>query len=180
MHERRFNGGIDRLRSPERISLFEVERVVKLSLENLDAKNMLDVGTGSGLFAEEFIKQGLEASGIDVSEEMLEAAQWHVPAGNFKKGLAEKIPYSDKSFDLVFLGVVLHETDDLDKAIKEAHRVSRKRVAILEWPYTVGEYGPPLGHRIEPALLDTLIKKNGFKSSEKISLNNLELYLLES
>lgn len=178
MHERRFHGDVDRLRTPERIKLLEVKRVVKLSLDNIYVKSVLDIGTGSGLFAEEFAEHGLEVSGIDVSEEMLKEAQKYLPHGNFKKGLAEDIPFPDGSFDLVFLGVVLHETDDLNKALNEAKRVSKNRVAILEWPYTKGEYGPPLEHRINPELLSSLIKKSGFKDYKKVSLSSLELHLL--
>ena len=178
MHERRFHD-VGRLRTPERIKLLEVEQVVKLILENTNVKNVLDVGTGSGLFAEEFSRHGLEITGIDVNENMLEAARKHLPQGNFKYGLAEDIPLPDDSFDLVFLGVVLHETDDLNKALNEAKRVSKQRVAILEWPYTEGVYGPPLEHRIKPELLDSLIKECGFKEYEKIPLKNIELHLLK-
>jgi ubiquinone/menaquinone biosynthesis C-methylase UbiE len=178
MHERRYNGGIERLRTPERIALLEAKRVIELSLEKLDAQNVLDVGTGSGLFAEEFAKHGLYVTGIDASNEMVEAARKHIPSGHFEKAIAEQIPFPDNSFDLVFLGVVLHETDDLSKALKEVHRVVRKRAAILEWPYSQAEYGPPLEHRIKPELFDSLIQQCGFKGYEKISLKNLELYLL--
>ncbi len=178
MHERRYNGGIDRLRTPERIALLEVSKVVELSIENLNIQNVLDVGTGSGLFAEEFAQRGMEVSGIDASDEMVEAAKRHVPNGRFEKAVLEKLPFPDDSFDLIFLGVVLHESDDLNQALKEVHRVAKKRAAILEWPYTQAEYGPPLEHRIKPELFNSLIMQNGFKSYDKISLENLVLYLL--
>ncbi len=52
MHEKRFSGDINRLRSPERQERLEVERVTGLCLEGIFPKTMLDIGTGSGLFAE--------------------------------------------------------------------------------------------------------------------------------
>ena len=65
MHEKRFDGGIERLRAPERVARLEVERVVDLCLEGVEIKNVLDVGTGSGLFAGAFFERGLEVAGID-------------------------------------------------------------------------------------------------------------------
>ena len=45
MHEKRFEGAIDRLRSPERVERLDVERVVDLCLESETATSVLDVGT---------------------------------------------------------------------------------------------------------------------------------------
>jgi ubiquinone/menaquinone biosynthesis C-methylase UbiE len=179
MHERRFSGGVDRLRAPERIALLKVKKTVELSLENINAGSMLDVGTGSGLFAGEFAQRGLNIAGIDVSDEMIESARKYVPSGNFKKAPAEELPFPDSSFDLVFMGVVLHEADDLGKALSEAHRVAKKRVAVLEWPYSDGNFGPPLGHRIQPETLDILVKNAGFKGYEKTALGEVELFRLQ-
>ncbi|MCD6205419.1 MAG: methyltransferase domain-containing protein [Candidatus Marinimicrobia bacterium] len=44
---------------------------------------------------------------------MIKAASEHVPKGLFKIGRLEKLPFSDKSFDLVFYAHSLHETDNL-------------------------------------------------------------------
>lgn len=54
MHEKRFSGGLERLRSQERVERLEVPRVIQLCLEGENYTSMLDVGTGSGLFAEGF------------------------------------------------------------------------------------------------------------------------------
>jgi len=178
MHERRYNGGTDRLRTPERLAILEVERVVNSVLEE-DIKSVLDIGTGNGLFAEAFASHGKEVTGIDVSEEMIKAARKNLPNGKFEIALAEEIPFPDKIFDLAFMGLVLHETDDLLKALKEAKRVTKNRVAILEWPYKVGEYGPPLEHRIKPENLDSAIKEAGYTSYQKNELKNLILYDLK-
>ena len=55
MHERRFKGEVERLRAPERIQRIEVDRVVNLCLEGVRADSVLDVGTGSAIFAEAFL-----------------------------------------------------------------------------------------------------------------------------
>jgi ubiquinone/menaquinone biosynthesis C-methylase UbiE len=179
MQERRFEGDISRLRFPERMDRLEVERVVDLCLENGDARSLLDVGTGTALFAESFSKRGLEVSGVDVSPEMLAAAQQFVPKGDFREGTAEALPYPDGSFDLVFMGLVLHETDELPKALMEAHRVAGKRVCILEWPYREQPFGPPITDRLKPEDLAEQFKKARFRAWKSVDLLNTILYQLE-
>ena len=179
MHERRYSGDIGRLRSFERQSLLEVERVVELCLDGITLKNMLDVGTASGLFASSFANRGLEISGIDVDPQMILTAAEYIPEGSFTYGLAEKIPFEDATFDLVFMGLVWHETDDRLKALKEARRSAKLRVAILEWPYVEGIIGPPLSDRINPTDAEVNIKTIGFKTVETIKLANTVLYRMD-
>jgi ubiquinone/menaquinone biosynthesis C-methylase UbiE len=180
MHERRFNREIERLRDPDRIARLEVERVVKLSLEGLEkVQTVLDVGTGSGLFAEKFSAQGLLVTGLDANPEMLPVAQQYVPAGTFQEGIAEKLPFPDGSFDLVFMGLLLHETDDVLTALREAHRVALQRLAILEWPDEEQSFGPPREHRLSFEKIASLAKQAGFKVATHIRLENLSLYQIE-
>ena len=87
MHEKRFTQ-VERLRTPQRVALLEVQRVADLSLEGICVSNVLDVGIGSALFAEEFTGRGLEVAGIDPNEIMLEAARELVPNADFKQGTA--------------------------------------------------------------------------------------------
>jgi SAM-dependent methyltransferase len=179
MHDKRFEGDIDRLRLPERVERLEVERVVGLCLEGDLLANMLDVGTGTGLFAQSFCAHGLAVSGVDVNPAMLAAARAFVPAGEFREGTAEALPYPDNSFDLIFLGLVLHESDEILTALKETWRVARKRVCILEWPYRDQPFGPPLAHRLNPTDLAGLFKEAGFRSWKMRELTNIVLYCLD-
>jgi ubiquinone/menaquinone biosynthesis C-methylase UbiE len=180
MHERRFNREIERLRDPERVARMEVERVVSSALEGLNAaRTVLDVGTGSGLFAEQFVKSGLVVTGLDANAEMLPVAKQYVPFGTFKEGVAEQLPYPDGSFDLVFMGLLLHEADDPLAALSEARRVARQRLAILEWPKEEQDFGPPLAQRISSEKISKLSEETGFRSFKFTQLEYLTLYLLE-
>jgi ubiquinone/menaquinone biosynthesis C-methylase UbiE len=180
VHERRFNREIERLRDPDRIALLEVERVVNLTLENLTGvKSVLDVGTGSGLFAEQFAVKGLQVTGLDVNPDMLPVAQQYVPSGSFQEGIAEKIPFPNGSFDLVFMGLLLHETDDILLALNEAHRVALKRLAILEWPNEEQAYGPPLEHRLSFEKITSFARQAGFTEVKHFRLENLTLYIAD-
>jgi ubiquinone/menaquinone biosynthesis C-methylase UbiE len=178
MHEKLYDGGVERLRSPERVARLEVERVVTLSLEGADIKSVLDVGVGSGLFAEAFGQHGLEVAGVDVNPEMILAAKQYVPKGDFRASTAEALPYPDGSFDLVFLGLLLHESDESLKVLQEARRVSRQRICILEWPYQEGEFGPPLAHRLDPTKIVEMARQIGITHLESIPLTHLDLYRL--
>jgi ubiquinone/menaquinone biosynthesis C-methylase UbiE len=178
MEDRHFHGDLARLRSAERIASLEVERVVALSLDGIVVGTVLDVGTGSGLFAEAFAKQGLEVTGVDDSQEMVAAALSHVPQGHFRQALAEDLPFSEKAFDLVFLGFVLHETNSPVGALQEARRVARHRVVVLEWPYQEEEQGPPQADRLEPKTVSRLAREAGFQACEAKPLSRSVFYLL--
>jgi ubiquinone/menaquinone biosynthesis C-methylase UbiE len=179
-HDRRFSGGADRLRSVERIALMEVPRVVELSREGAAVSELLDVGTGTGLFAEAFAALGVAVTGIDVNAELLMAAVRLVPSGRFLEASAERLPFADRAFDLVFLGLALHETDDPLAALKEARRVMRYRTAVLEWPYRGGPPGPPLEHRMKEETILGQASEAGFSKTRIVRMQSLDLYLLDA
>jgi ubiquinone/menaquinone biosynthesis C-methylase UbiE len=180
MDSRQFKGGAERLHAPERLALLEIDRVVRLALEGLTARSVLDVGTGTGLFAEAFAKAGMSASGIDTNPALLEVARGRLPGVSFHEGAAEKLPFPDGSFDVVFLGHVLHETDRPLPALEEARRTAASRVVVLEWPYREEAQGPPLDHRLQPEAILALAEKAGFGSAERIELQHMDLYRLAS
>lgn len=175
-HHKRYAGGPERLRSPERIARLEVERVVTLSVEGLAASRVLDVGTGTGLFAEAFAAKGLAVAGIDPDKEMLAIAARLVRSAEFKEGTAEAIPYGDGSFDIAFLGQMLHEADDPAAALREARRVSTRRVVVLEWPYLKEEQGPPIEHRLKEETVVGLAAQAGLGIVDRVRLTRMTLY----
>ena len=178
-HEKRFSGELERLRAPERVARLELARVVDECLKGGAFASLLDVGTGTGLFAEAFAGRGLAVAGVDVNPAALAAARSFVPAGNFQEGTAEALPVPDAAIDLVFLGLVLHEADDPLQALKEARRAARKRAAVLEWPYRAQAFGPPLAHRLDPVELEQRFHQAGFPHWTTIELEATVLYLLD-
>jgi ubiquinone/menaquinone biosynthesis C-methylase UbiE len=177
-HGHRF-GNIKQLRAPERIERLEVGRVVDLALDGIHPHTMLDIGTGSGVFAEEFARRGLTVAGIDANARMLHSARGYVPGGFFLQAIAEDIPLADNNFDVVFLGVVLHETDDLLRAMQEARRVAQVRLAVLEWPYQAEEFGPGLEERLRQEDMERLGKQAKLGPIEVFPLQKLMLYRWE-
>jgi ubiquinone/menaquinone biosynthesis C-methylase UbiE len=171
---------VQKLRSPERLARLEVERVISTSLGGISVRTVLDVGTGSGIFAGAFAGRGLAVTGIDVQEPMLEAARTLVPGVRFERASSEDLPYPDGSFDLCFLGLVLHETRAPGQAVREAHRACVLRTAVLEWPYREQAAGPPLKDRLRTDDVVGLAQAAGFALIEVVSLTHLVLYLLDT
>lgn len=176
MHERRYDGDADRLRSDERMQRLQVEQVIQLSLEGIHPSTLLDVGTGSGVFAEAFSKNGLTVTGLDVNLDMLKMARKAVPDALLTRGLAEYLPFKNKTFDVIFYGLVFHETDDFPLTLREAIRTSAQRAVILEWPYLEQDFGPPLNHRLKKEQIISLATKAGFAKTRVFELNHLLLY----
>lgn len=104
--------------------LHREEQLKKLNIikENIKIKKsdkMLDVGCGTG-FSRDFFD--CDWTGIDPSEKMLKKCR-----GKCLKASAEKIPFPDKSFDIVVSVTAMHNFDDIEKGLKEMERVGRGR-----------------------------------------------------
>jgi SAM-dependent methyltransferase len=88
----------------------------------------LDVGCGTGANLEMLQKFG-KAEGVDVSDDALEFCRKKGLTAH--KGLAEKLPFPDESFDVVTaLDVVEHLDDDV-AGLKEMNRVLKTGGKIL-------------------------------------------------
>ncbi len=170
----------DALRSPEMLKLLEVERVVELCLEKLFITKVLDVGTGTGIFAEAFALRNLNVTGVDNDPLMLKTATDLVADAHFQRASAEVLPFGPGTYDLVFLGPVLHESNDPVRALKEANRVAASRVALLEWPYLDERVGPPLERRIHPDKIRNMARRAGFSEIGKCTLGHMVLFRFQT
>jgi SAM-dependent methyltransferase len=89
---------------------------------------VLDVGVGKGFLLYEFtqVVPGLEVAGLDISAYGIENSKEEVRSA-LTLGTAAKLPYADKSFDLVLTLGTLHNLgiEDLWSAVSEIERVGR-------------------------------------------------------
>jgi len=175
-HDRQFHGDPARLRAPDRLARLEPERVVAQSLEGAAVSTALDVGTGTGVFAQAFADAGVRVVGVDLRADVLRLAQGHAPEADFALAAAEALPFTDGSFDLVFLAHVLHETDEPLLALSEAARTARTRIVVLEWPYREEASGPPLEHRLRRERIETLARSAGLAPAGRVELSHMDLY----
>lgn len=93
---------------------------LKLSPNSLNGKLVLDVGCGTGRFAEIALKAGAFVVGLDYSSAAYVAAKNLNSYSNFRaiRGNIYTMPFKKNSFDLVYCFGVLQHTPDVEKAFK--------------------------------------------------------------
>jgi ubiquinone/menaquinone biosynthesis C-methylase UbiE len=104
--------------------------------------SVLDVGSGKGFLLHDLLEAvpGLSVAGVDISEygvaNTMEEVKPFVQVGDIRK-----LPYPDRSFELVLAINVIHNLkgNDLIKAIKEIERVSRKHKYVIVDSYRTEE-----------------------------------------
>ncbi len=96
---------------------------------------LLDVGCGPGLATQLADKRGAHVAGLDAAETSLEIARVRTPAGDFRAGEMEDLPWDDNTFDVVTGFNAFQYAADVVNALREARRVARPdgRVAMAVW-----------------------------------------------
>ncbi len=83
----------------------------------------LDVGCGTGNYTCSLADRGVQFTGLDPSEKMLNEAREKNPKLNWVLGTAEQIPFEDKTFAGAIATLTIHHWTDLTKSFKEISRV---------------------------------------------------------
>jgi len=90
-------------------------------------KKVLEIGCGMGIDLMEFAKAGAIVAGVDVTPKSIELAQKAFAAFDLKGELAnqnaQKLPFPDSTFDLVYSCGVLHHIPEAEATVKEIYRV---------------------------------------------------------
>jgi 2-polyprenyl-6-hydroxyphenyl methylase/3-demethylubiquinone-9 3-methyltransferase len=90
---------------------------------------VLDIGCGGGLLAEEFARLGCRVTGVDPSERSLAAARAHAASQGlpiaYRAASGEALPFADASFDVAYCCDVLEHVSDPHRVIAETARVLR-------------------------------------------------------
>lgn len=111
-----------------------LQRVYDLveQLERKDSK-ILEIGVGTGNLASKFLNNNYEIIGIDQSREMLSVAKEKYPRLKVRLGEFLKIPYDNKSFDIIISTYAFHHLNEDEKyiAIEEMIRVLKGNGAII-------------------------------------------------
>jgi len=92
-------------------------------------KEVLEIGCGNGADGTMFAMNGAHYTGVDLTDEAIEATRQHFDAldlsGTFQRENAEHLSFADESFDFVYSHGVLHHTPIPERAFAEVHRVLR-------------------------------------------------------
>lgn len=108
-----------------------------VSATGIASPSLLDVGCGSGYYAEIFatlVTGDVRYTGTDYSQAMIDRARANYPSATFATADATQLPYADRSFDIVFNGVSLMHIIDYGAAIREAARVAARNCIFHSVP----------------------------------------------
>ena len=119
-------------------------RVVRLARPQPGLR-ALDLCCGTGDLALALARRGAEVAGLDFSEPMLATAdrRFHAtrdtrhasPAPRFVRGDAQRLPFSDHSFDIVTVGYGLRNLANWETGLREMQRVANPsgRLVVLDF-----------------------------------------------
>jgi SAM-dependent methyltransferase len=92
-------------------------------------RDVLEIGVGLGADHQLFAEAGSRLTGIDLTERAIDHVRRRFEAFGLQSDLrvanAERLPFPDQSFDLVYSWGVLHHTPDPSTAVWEVARVLR-------------------------------------------------------
>ena len=109
-------------------------------------KKLLEIGVGTGTDFINWVRHGAAATGIDLTEQGVQLTQERLAleglTAEVRVADAERLPFEDQTFDLVYSYGVLHHSPDTPRAIREVHRVLKvgglARVMIYHVPSWTG------------------------------------------
>lgn len=138
-------------------------------------EHVLDVAAGNGNATLAAARRWCDVTSTDYVPALLERGRTRASAEGlpvkFEQADAEKLPYTDQSFDVVMSTFGVMFTPDQDKAAAEMARVCKAggRIGLANWTpeslvggifKTIGKYIPPAAGVKSPALWGTEVRLN--------------------
>jgi ubiquinone/menaquinone biosynthesis C-methylase UbiE len=134
------------------------DKIIKI-LKKWKFDSLLEVGCNAApnlkRIEEEF--PDVKLAGIDISEGSIETAKKLIPKAELYTGVAEKLPFADKSFDVILSDAVMFYLDyfEIEAAMKEIKRVGKKYLLMVELQqYGNKNIGSYFGRNYEELLKD--------------------------
>ncbi len=87
---------------------------------------LLDAGCGTGISSD----WPCRVIGVDTSLHALRLARQRLPHARFVQAAMERLPFRDRTFDVVLALTSLQNARDIDAALAELWRVARGRVVV--------------------------------------------------
>jgi ubiquinone/menaquinone biosynthesis C-methylase UbiE len=90
-------------------------------------KKLLEIGVGAGTDHLQWVRAGAECYGVDMTDMAIETTRAHLAmyglTSNLQRMNAEKLPFDDGVFDLVYSWGVIHHSENPEAIIDEIRRV---------------------------------------------------------
>ena len=101
-------------------------------------KTVLELATGTGLIARHIIKAAAHIEATDASVEMIAEAKRDNQSAKLHFSVQDmfRLPYADKSFDVVIVSNALHIVPQPEKALAEIHRVLKDDGVLIAPTFT--------------------------------------------
>ena len=175
---------------PQRLYYRRVHRRILRQWHPASSERVLDVGCGTGLFLDQLERErhGLELTGFDLSEHMLDEARENNPRVRWVQGSVYEMPFADGAFDVVLNTISCHFYLEQTRAFREIARVLQPGgrflcAAVSFGPFArsseiagVAVYHPPkvIGRHLREAGFDVVSRESIFPGTTLFSCRRLE------
>ena len=114
------------------------EKMYELIRPVVKDKTVLEVATGTGLIAKHIVKAAAHIEATDASVEMIAEAKRDNQSAKLHFSVQDmfRLPYADKSFDVVIVSNALHIVPQPEKALAEIHRVLKDDGVLIAPTFT--------------------------------------------
>ena len=131
-------GRYDRFMRKDRAAYDEMYALIRPVVKG---KTVLELATGTGLIAKNIVNAAAHIEASDTSAEMIREAKRrnHSAKLHFSVQDMFRLPYADKSFDVVIVSNALHIVPQPEKALAEIHRVLRDDGVLIAPTFTHAE-----------------------------------------
>ncbi|MGY3744828.1 class I SAM-dependent methyltransferase [Oenococcus kitaharae] len=181
----RFDWSIDGLLS------YPFKRLINHELHLQHGQQLLDVGCANGRLLALLNRQAkIQATGLDISAQMIALAKKRLPRGRFVCASAERLPFADGEFDYVICSASFHHFPDPDLFLQEAKRCLEKQGRLI-----IAEVNIPIFHDFynrhvaatsedgdvkayRPSELSVLFQRNGWQIQKRRLIFQIQYYEL--
>ena len=131
-------GRYDRFMQKDRAAYDEMYALIRPVVK---AKTVLELATGTGLIAKHIVNAAAHIEVTDASEEMITEAKRNNRSAKLHFSVQDmfRLPYADKSFDVVIVSNALHIVPQPEKALAEIRRVLKDDGVLIAPTFTHAE-----------------------------------------
>ena len=117
------------------------EKMYELFCSVVKDKTVLELATGTGLIAKHIVKATAHIEATDASAEMIAEAKRDNQSAKLHFSVQDmfRLPYADKSFDVVIVSNALHIVPQPEKALAEIRRVLKDDGVLIAPTFTHAE-----------------------------------------